>query len=163
MTDPRRTIWDVLNDHAEAAGRETYRAWARRLLLRAGLALALVALLTPPLRAQQPAGCDPALGRFYHELNRDYFGSRLALACVRYRSGMLAMGMEASATKIEVSGRPYFLINLDEHLQPLTAAKMAVVHEACHVETYGEVKAHGPRWQTCMRYLAVAGAMDEIW
>ncbi len=36
--------------------------------------------------------------------------------------------------------------------------KLSMLHEECHIKTWGEFDQHGPEWRACMNYLDIQGA-----
>jgi hypothetical protein len=51
-----------------------------------------------------------------------------------------------------------------QYNQTISQADLTLLHEMCHIKTWDEpVLSHGPRWVGCMRDLAKAGSMDNLW
>jgi hypothetical protein len=51
-----------------------------------------------------------------------------------------------------------------QYNQTTSQADLTLLHEMCHIKTWDEPSlSHGPKWVGCMRDLAKAGSMDNLW
>ena len=71
-------------------------------------------------------------------------------------------GNSLQAKTLNENGHFVMLFN-PEYNKASSQADLNILHESCHIRTWDEFDAHGPRWVGCMRDLAARGALDFLW
>ena len=98
------------------------------------------------------------LRAWYKVYNRNYFFDHLPEARFEWENmhAIHRMG------QTDCSFKPC-LITLDiTYNEAFPVAKATILHEMCHVETWGEQEDHGKKWQACMHTLWLEGAFDGL-
>lgn len=116
---------------------------------------------TPMGPKQRASNVTPVyLVSAYDLFNEQYFNKRLPSSrMVDVRFG-LAHG-NLGETSICPGG---YYIEVNRRLNPADKqVYMTLLHEECHIATWGEIAKDGPKWQSCMHKLADEGAFDTLW
>ena len=133
--------------------------------------LLAVSLLSLPVQAQQkqkpkqdcdiiPLAFTPGqLQDIYKYYNRTYWDGKLPAntTIVWTYPGNDRFG----ETQQEADGR--FVIRLDPiKNREGNVAKTTILHEMCHIKTYGERPDHGARWLAELHRIMLEGAFDDL-
>jgi hypothetical protein len=126
--------------------------------MRKTLICLLLFLLPIALLAKEPLECL-GLKAFYDTYNANYFGGKLPSNTV------VEYGEANGAMAITMKDGGHFRIIINKTFNPVPrAAHLTLLHEQCHIASWQqELDDHGPRFQHCMRTLALEGAFDELW
>ena len=127
--------------------------------------LLAVSLNLLPVQAQQK--CQPLplpftpgqLQDVWKYYNRAYWDGKLPANTVVVWA---ALGDDRfGETEQEPNGR--FVIRLDPvKNHERNVAKTTILHENCHIVTYGEKPDHGPRWLAELHRIMLEGAFDDL-
>jgi SprT-like family len=97
--------------------------------------------------------------QWYAEANKDYFDNTLpkdteiVWESLRYKKAMADTACNEQGCIIRMD--PYV------NIAPATAQE-TLLHEMCHVKTWGTDLGHGPEFQNCMTMLFRKGALDGL-
>lgn len=97
-----------------------------------------------------------ALNMWYDEFNDEYFENDLPKNVV-IDYGITGNEDEIAATSQLPDGRFHIAFNEDYARAP-RVAHVFLIHEMCHIKTWGEIAEHGSRWRTCMLVVDAEGA-----
>jgi len=128
--------------------------------------LLLATTLCLPLQAQRP--CETPrlpfnvgeLQDLYKTYNRTYWDGKLPANATVVWTGLNKERFGETTT----DGNGRFVIRLDVMKnRERNVAKTTILHEMCHVKTYGQDKTdHGPRWLAELHRIMLEGAFDDL-
>lgn len=126
------------------------------------LLAALYFCLTQRVRpaVQGPALSPEQLSQWYAGYNDEYFSGRLPSDTV----------IDYSEHDNEYMGSTDYWaddkkFHISLNLKYTVAGRIALetlLHESCHIETWGERQEHGPLWRSCMLRLDAQGAFRKL-
>ena len=92
--------------------------------------------------------------KFY---NRTYWDGRLPTVLVVWT------GLENRYGETDMLPDGRYVIRLDATKnREGNVARTTILHEMCHVRTWGEDAQHGPRWRAELHRIMLEGAFDDI-